>query len=62
MDSLYKGTAMWNSDVYMMLAKWTDEWTAINKHIEAETKWPPFSRLHFQMHFLEKEIYEFHLR
>ena len=21
------------------------------KHIEAETKWPPFSRWHFQMHF-----------
>ena len=24
-----------------------------NKHIEAETRWPPFSRRHFQMHFLE---------
>ena len=22
-------------------------------HIEAETKWPPFGRGHFQMHFLE---------
>ena len=22
-------------------------------HIEAETKWPPFCRLHFQTHFLE---------
>ena len=25
----------------------------INKHIEANTKWPPFRRRHFQMHFLE---------
>ena len=24
-----------------------------NQHIEAETRWPPFSRRHFQMHFLE---------
>ena len=23
------------------------------KHVEAETKWPPFSKRHFQMHFLE---------
>ena len=23
------------------------------EHIEAETKWPPFSRRHFKMHFLE---------
>ena len=25
----------------------------VNKHIEAETKWTPFCRWHFQMHFLE---------
>ena len=24
-----------------------------SKQIEAETKWPPFSRRHFRMHFLE---------
>ena len=24
------------------------------KHIEAETKWPPFSRRHFEMHFLNE--------
>ena len=25
----------------------------VNKHTEAETKWTPFRRRHFQMHFLE---------
>ena len=31
--------------------------------IEGETKWPPFSRRHFQMPFLNKEkMYEFRLR
>ena len=25
----------------------------LNKHIEVETRWPPFFRRHFQMHFLE---------
>ena len=35
--------------VYQMLIKWLGFW-----HIEAETKWPPFSRRHFQMHFLER--------
>ena len=28
-------------------------------HIEAETKWPPFSRRHFQMHFLEWKCMNF---
>ena len=28
-------------------------WSFIIYHIEAETKWPPFCRRHFQMHFLE---------
>ena len=33
---------------------WQSAWfLAVNHHIEAETKWPPFSRRHFQMHFLE---------
>ena len=26
-------------------------------HIEAETKWPPFSRRHFQMPFLERKYF-----
>ena len=26
------------------------------KHIEAETKWPSFTRRHFQMHFLNENI------
>ena len=25
----------------------------VHKHIEAEIKWPPFHRRHFQRHFLE---------
>ena len=25
------------------------------QHIEAETKWPPFRRQHFQVHFLERK-------
>ena len=31
------------------------KWVAVTclQHIEAETKWPPFSRRYFQMHFLE---------
>ena len=29
------------------------------KHIETETKWPPFSRRHFQMHLLEWECMNF---
>ena len=29
------------------------------KHIEAETKWPPFSRRHFQMHFVERKWMNF---
>ena len=28
-------------------------------HIEADTKWPPFSRRHFQMHFLEWKCMNF---
>ena len=28
-------------------------------HIEAETKWPPFSRRHFQMDFLEWKYMNF---
>ena len=28
-------------------------------HIEAETRWPPFSRLHFQMHFLQQKLINF---
>ena len=28
-------------------------------HIEAETKWPPFSRRHFQMDFLEWQCTNF---
>ena len=31
-------------------------------HIEAETKWPPFFRRHFQMHFREWKMYEFRWR
>ena len=27
----------------------------INQHIEAETRWLPFSGRHFQMHFLERK-------
>ena len=30
------------------------------KHIEAETKWPPFSRRHFKMLFLEWKCMNFH--
>ena len=26
---------------------------SVHQHIEAETKWPPFRRRHFQMHFVE---------
>ena len=29
------------------------------KHIEAETKWPPFPRRHFQVHFLEPKCMHF---
>ena len=29
------------------------------KHIEAETKWPPYCRQHFQMHFLEWKYMNF---
>ena len=29
-------------------------------HIEAQTKWPPFPRQHFQMHFLEWKCMNFH--
>ena len=29
------------------------------KHIEAETEWPPFTRRHFQMHFLEWKCMNF---
>ena len=29
------------------------------KHIEAETKWTPFRRRHFQMHFLEWKYVNF---
>ena len=32
---------------------------AVNQHIEAETKWPPFCRWHFQMHFLEWKCMKF---
>ena len=28
-------------------------------HIEAETRWPPFSRRHFRTHFLERKCYNF---
>ena len=28
-------------------------WARKPSHIEAETKWPPFCRRHFQMHFLQ---------
>ena len=31
----------------------------INQHIEAETKWPPSSRRHFQMDFLERKYMNF---
>ena len=31
-------------------------------HIETETKWPPFSRRHFQMHFSWMKMYEFRLK
>ena len=27
------------------------------QHIEAETEWPPFSRRHFQMHFLNENVW-----
>ena len=30
------------------------------KHIEAETKWTPFRRRHFQMHFLEWKYVNFY--
>ena len=29
---------------------------AITQHIEAETKWPPFRRRHFQMHFFNENV------
>ena len=29
------------------------------QHIEAETRWPPFSRQHFQMHFLQWKYMNF---
>ena len=28
----------------------------LSEHIEAETKWPSFSRRHFQMHFLNENV------
>ena len=31
----------------------------VHYHIKAETKWPPFSRWHFQMHFLEWKLFYF---
>ena len=31
----------------------------VSQHIEAETKWPPFSRRHFQMGFLEWKCMNF---
>ena len=33
----------------------------IDYHIEAETKWPTFSRLHFAMHFLKENVGVFNM-
>ena len=30
--------------------------SSISEHIEAETKWPPFRRWHFQVYFLELKL------
>ena len=35
------------------------EHVGINQLIEAETKWPPFSRRHFQIHFLQWKCMNF---
>ena len=32
---------------------------SMDKHIEAETKWPTFRRQHFQMNFLESKYVNF---
>ena len=31
----------------------------VDQNIEAEAKWPPFSRRYFQMHFLELKCMDF---
>ena len=51
----------WPDNVWVHFL-WTPHWPGrINfwYHIEAETKWPPFSRRHFQMHFLEWKCMNF---
>ena len=37
----------------------TPPYTGVIKHIEAETKWTPFRRRHFQVHFLEWKCMNF---
>ena len=43
----------------------TMSWLVLSKYllnIEGGTKWPPFRRRHFQIHFIEWKLYEFRLR
>ena len=48
----WSGTQSWNQHIVYI-------WYY---HIEAETKWPPFRGLHFQVHFLEWKCFEFRLK
>ena len=43
----------------IILTKTVMEWisVAFNEHIEAETKWPTFSRQHFEMDYLEWKLW-----
>ena len=34
----------------------------LEQHIEAETKWPPFRRRHFQMHFVNENVNLYEIR
>ena len=50
----YDVTVMWSCDrllIYSISHRICTQFVVLC--FKAETKWPPFSRLHFQMHFLE---------
>ena len=42
-----------NIFIHQIIPIWQFTEASRSSHIEAETKWSPFSRRHFQMHFLE---------
>ena len=60
---LFKIVKMFESKEQMKTIAWKgktfSESSQINYHIEAETKWPPISWRHFQMHFPELKYINF---